>query len=122
MSKPRVLHKHRLGYFPELKVGEDIFTMRYASGCSMSNCHGICCADGVDVDIAERDRILVEYETRWPGYGFDEHKGYGTPAHRAALERLGPCPAHRRSFAPVQATLQGPDLFAECALAEPAVA
>ena len=58
MSKPRVLHKHRLGYFPELKVGEDIFTMRYASGCSMSNCHGICCADGVDVDIAERDRIL----------------------------------------------------------------
>ena len=58
MSNARILHKHRLGYFPELKVGEDIFAMRYASGCSMSNCHGICCADGVDVDIAERDRIL----------------------------------------------------------------
>lgn len=70
----------------------------------------------------ERDRHMRGLHVRWPGYGFDEHKGYGTPAHRAALERLGPCPAHRRSFAPVQATLQGPDLFAECALAEPAVA
>lgn len=59
-----------------------------------------------------RDRHMVELEARWPGYGFAEHKGYGTPAHRAALQRLGPCPAHRRSYAPVQAVLQGPDLFA----------
>ncbi|HET7656077.1 MAG TPA: ribonuclease HII [Luteimonas sp.] len=66
-----------------------------------------------------RDRHMLELHARWPDYGFDEHKGYATPAHRAALERLGPCPAHRRSFAPVQATLQGPDLFAECASAEP---
>ena len=58
MSNPRILRKHPLKQFTELKVGEDIFTTRYASGCSMSNCHGICCADGVDVDIAERDRIL----------------------------------------------------------------
>jgi Fe-S-cluster containining protein len=58
MSKPRILRNHPLKQFTELKVGEDIFTTRYASGCSMSNCHGICCADGVDVDIAERDRIL----------------------------------------------------------------
>jgi len=62
-----------------------------------------------------RDRHMLELHARWPGYGFDEHKGYGTPAHRAALQRLGPCPAHRRSFAPVQETLQGPGLFAECA-------
>lgn len=61
-----------------------------------------------------RDRHMRELHARWPDYGFDEHKGYGTPAHRAALARLGPCPAHRRSFAPVQATLQGADLFAEC--------
>ena len=61
-----------------------------------------------------RDRHMRELHARWPDYGFDEHKGYATPAHRAALERLGPCPAHRRSFAPVQATLQGADLFAEC--------
>lgn len=49
-----------------------------------------------------RDRILVEYESRWPGYGFTQHKGYPTPEHRAALQRLGPCPEHRRSFAPVR--------------------
>jgi ribonuclease HII len=49
-----------------------------------------------------RDRILVEYETRWPGYGFARHKGYPTAAHVAALQRLGPCPEHRRSFAPVR--------------------
>jgi ribonuclease HII len=37
----------------------------------------------------------------YPGYGFAQHKGYPTPAHLDALARLGPCPAHRRSFAPV---------------------
>jgi ribonuclease HII len=58
-----------------------------------------------------RDQHMRELHARWPGYGFDEHKGYATPAHRAALERLGPCPAHRRSYAPVQASLQGPGLF-----------
>jgi ribonuclease HII len=49
-----------------------------------------------------RDRILCDYETRWPGYGFARHKGYPTPEHLDALARLGPCPEHRRSFAPVR--------------------
>ena len=49
-----------------------------------------------------RDRILCDYETRWPGYGFAQHKGYPTMDHVAALQRLGPCPEHRRSFAPVR--------------------
>ncbi|HEX7349371.1 MAG TPA: ribonuclease HII [Rhodanobacteraceae bacterium] len=49
-----------------------------------------------------RDRILIDYDTRWPGYGFARHKGYPTPAHYAALQQLGPCPEHRRSFAPVR--------------------
>ncbi|HET7369992.1 MAG TPA: ribonuclease HII, partial [Gammaproteobacteria bacterium] len=53
-----------------------------------------------------RDRLLVEYEARWPGYGFAQHKGYPTPEHFAALQRLGPCPEHRRSFAPVRAVLE----------------
>ncbi|TAM95192.1 MAG: ribonuclease HII [Rhodanobacteraceae bacterium] len=48
-----------------------------------------------------RDRILCGYESRWPGYGFVQHKGYPTPRHLDALARLGPCPEHRRSFAPV---------------------
>lgn len=48
-----------------------------------------------------RDRLMVELAARYPAYGFDRHKGYGTPAHLEALRRHGPCPAHRRSFAPV---------------------
>jgi len=49
-----------------------------------------------------RDRMMVEYDARHPGYGFAKHKGYGTKAHLAALAKLGPCPIHRRSFAPVR--------------------
>ncbi len=48
-----------------------------------------------------RDREMDEMEVAFPGYGFAQHKGYGTPGHLAALRRLGPCPQHRRSFAPV---------------------
>jgi len=58
MSKARVLRSNPLKQFAELKVGEDIFTTRYAKSCSMSNCRGRCCADGVELDIADRDRIL----------------------------------------------------------------
>jgi ribonuclease HII len=62
----------------------------------------------------ERDRHMRMLHERFPGYGFDEHKGYATPAHREALARLGPCPEHRRSYAPVREAMQGPDLFAGC--------
>lgn len=48
-----------------------------------------------------RDRALADLHLQFPGYGFDQHKGYGTAQHLEALYRLGPCPAHRRSFAPV---------------------
>jgi ribonuclease HII len=47
-----------------------------------------------------RDRMMLEFDRQFPGYGFAEHKGYGTPQHLAAIARLGPCPIHRRSFAP----------------------
>ncbi|MEM9600653.1 MAG: ribonuclease HII [Pseudomonadota bacterium] len=49
-----------------------------------------------------RDRLMVEADQRYPGYGFARHKGYPTRDHLDALDRLGPCPIHRRSFAPVQ--------------------
>ena len=52
-----------------------------------------------------RDRILCELDARYPGYGFARHKGYPTADHVAALRRLGPCPEHRRSFAPVRLAL-----------------
>ena len=48
-----------------------------------------------------RDRLLVELDAEYPGYGLARHKGYGTATHLAALKRLGPTPLHRRSFAPV---------------------
>jgi ribonuclease HII len=47
-----------------------------------------------------RDRLMHELDRLYPGYGFAEHKGYGTPQHLAAIQALGPCPIHRRSFAP----------------------
>ncbi|MGM0553669.1 MAG: ribonuclease HII [Pseudomonadota bacterium] len=52
-----------------------------------------------------RDRQLTELHRDYPGYGFDRHAGYPTAAHREALQRLGPCPEHRRSFGPVARTL-----------------
>ena len=48
-----------------------------------------------------RDREMLEMDQRYPGYGFARHKGYPTRAHREALQQLGPCPQHRRSFKPV---------------------
>ena len=52
-----------------------------------------------------RDALLVELHDRYPAYGFDRHVGYATPEHLRALERHGPCPEHRRSFAPVARSL-----------------
>lgn len=55
----------------------------------------------------QRDRWCAEVHEQWPQYGFAAHKGYGTAAHLAALRAHGACEHHRRSFAPVAATLTG---------------
>jgi ribonuclease HII len=60
-----------------------------------------CIAAASIIAKVTRDRIMAEYEAEFPGYGFAQHKGYCTADHFAALERLGPSPIHRRSFAPV---------------------
>ena len=52
-----------------------------------------------------RDRIMLALARECPGYGFERHKGYGTPEHQMAIEKLGVCPIHRRSFKPVQLAL-----------------
>jgi ribonuclease HII len=65
--------------------------------------------DGISFSIAAasvlakvyRDRLLVELDGVYPGYGLARHKGYGSPEHMAALDRLGPTPLHRRSYRPV---------------------
>ncbi len=66
--------------------------------------------DGISAAIAAasilakeaRDTWMREADQRWPGYGFADHKGYPSPAHLAALQELGPCEIHRRSYAPVR--------------------
>lgn len=52
-----------------------------------------------------RDKLMIELDAQYPGYGFGGHKGYNAPAHMAGLKALGPCPAHRRSWAPIKALL-----------------
>ncbi|OZB60294.1 MAG: ribonuclease HII [Lysobacterales bacterium 14-68-21] len=58
-----------------------------------------------------RDRLMVQLDAVHPGYGFAVHKGYPTPAHLEALQRLGPSAQHRRSFAPVGRALEQMTLF-----------
>jgi ribonuclease HII len=58
-----------------------------------------------------RDRMMHDYDRLYPGYGFAEHKGYATPKHYAAIEQLGACPIHRRSFAPFRTVAEEMDLF-----------
>lgn len=52
-----------------------------------------------------RDRMMVDLAARFPAYGFDQHKGYGTPQHQEAIRRHGVCAQHRRSFAPIRTAL-----------------
>lgn len=58
-----------------------------------------------------RDRLMDEADALHPGYGFAEHHGYGCPSHIAAIEKLGPCPIHRRSFEPVKTMVNQPCLI-----------
>ncbi len=53
-----------------------------------------------------RDRIMEEHDKTWPEYGFAKHKGYPTKVHLQALEKYGPCPIHRKTFAPVRIVLE----------------
>ena len=76
---------------------------------SLPNSHNLVKGDAKSLLIAAasilakttRDADCLRLERLYPGYGFAKHKGYPTKAHIAALEKLGPCPEHRRSFGPV---------------------
>ena len=71
--------------------------------------------DGLSLSIAAasilaktaRDRLMIEMDALYPGYGFASHKGYNAPVHQQALRELGPCPEHRRGWAPIRALLEG---------------
>jgi ribonuclease HII len=64
-----------------------------------SLCFSIACASIIAK--VTRDRLVTEMDKDYPGYGFAEHKGYGTEEHLKCLREKGPCPLHRRSFGPV---------------------
>ncbi len=70
-----------------------------------SLCFSIACASIV-AKVA-RDRMMVEFDGIYPGYGLAQNKGYGTEEHLACLRRLGPCPIHRRTFRPLKDIMQG---------------
>lgn len=74
--------------------------------------------DGVSASIAAasilaktaRDRLMRELDGQYPGYGFAAHKGYGAPAHIAAIRDLGPCAIHRMTWAPLRAAVAGEEV------------
>lgn len=67
--------------------------------------HPVISAASILAKVA-RDAAMIALDAEHPGYGFAAHKGYGVKAHLDALRRLGPCPHHRTSFAPVRAVMQ----------------
>ena len=62
MSTTRVLRRHRLDHIPDLTIDDDILRVRYARGCSMSQCSGRCCRNGVLADSDERDKVVRHAE------------------------------------------------------------
>ncbi|KPF76476.1 ribonuclease HII [Brevundimonas sp. AAP58] len=83
---------------------------RFTLPCEVETVVG---GDGLSLSIAAasilaktaRDRLMVEMDALYPGYGFAGHKGYNAPVHQAALRTLGPSPIHRKSWAPIRALL-----------------
>jgi ribonuclease HII len=80
----------------------------------LCDCEAVIGGDGLVLSIAaasivakvSRDRLMCRLTQDCPGYGFEDHKGYGVPAHLEALRRLGPSVHHRRLFAPVMAAAE----------------
>lgn len=69
---------------------------------SKADAHCLTVAAASIVAKVRRDRLMIALDEDLPGYGFAQHKGYGTPQHREALARLGPSPIHRMSWRPVR--------------------
>jgi ribonuclease HII len=75
---------------------------------------GLVGGDALSISIAAasviaketRDRIMDEYHRKWPQYGFDQHKGYGTEKHISLLREHGPCEIHRLTFEPVKSLVK----------------
>lgn len=87
---------------------------------SMKKGDAVCSSVAAASVIAKvtRDRIMDRYHRRYPQYGFDRHRGYGTPTHRAAIARWGPSPIHRMSFRGMDLYANDPALYRELYLRE----
>jgi ribonuclease HII len=70
-----------------------------------------CVAAASIVAKVTRDHAMDRYHRRFPQYGFDQHRGYGTPSHRAAIARFGPSPIHRMSFKGMTLYQEDPDTY-----------
>jgi ribonuclease HII len=75
-------------------------------GVVQGDTRSLCIAMASIIAKVTRDRIMLDLDAKYPGYGFASHKGYNAPIHQNALKTLGPCPAHRRSWSPIRALLQ----------------
>ena len=120
----RAVDRLRLGEAPCLVIvdgNREIPSLRYAQKALVDgDAYSQAIAAASIVAKVVRDRWMARFDARFPGYGFGQHKGYGTPEHLAALDRLGPSPIHRRSFWPVvQGGLPLTGRKAEEAAAEP---
>jgi ribonuclease HII len=85
---------------PQLDLPQAVFN--FADSISLS-----VAAASIVAKVA-RDRLMTELDAQYPGYGLARHKGYGTRIHQAALQSIGPCEIHRRSFKPITRLLARP--------------
>ena len=92
---------HQLPTIHVLVDGLPVSTLPHAINVVKGDAKSLLIAAASILAKTARDAYCQEMETKYPGYGFAQHKGYPTAAHFAALNKLGPCPEHRRSFGPV---------------------
>ncbi len=79
------------------------FPLEHRKAITQGDSYSVSVAAASIVAKVARDRLMCAYDSVYPEYGFAGHKGYGAAKHLAALREHGPCPIHRRSFAPVAA-------------------
>ena len=88
---------------PHHSVPSDLPTPLAGADCVVKGDSKVRCIAAASI-LAKvtRDRIMMEYHDEFPQYNFAQHKGYPTPAHKAALLRHGPCSIHRMTFKPIK--------------------
>ena len=96
---------------PDLLLIDAVLLPEYGGGAeqrSLIHGDGLCLSIAAASIVAkvERDRLMDQYDRTYPTYGFASNRGYCTHSHLQALDRHGPCPIHRRSFAPVRAYIE----------------